>query len=385
MWVACVALSCCAPATAGATTAGATTAGAVTTDTVLLREVSAARDAGAGCDPGAGSGGGSTGRTGTTGNAKSGGGSKDEYRNAPGCVDELPVAGGYTVAVKRNFPLTGSPTVTHALIVVHGTGRNMEHTYAGMVQAATHAGAIGQTLVAAPFFKADGDEPGSREARWSSDGWKEGADAEQPKGLSSFQVVDVMMAMLADRARFPRLTRVTLVGHSAGGQFTQRYAATGQAPFGMPGVAVDYVVANPSSYMYLSPDRPDLSDPSGARFLRPTVSCDYNAYKYGLEGRPGYLNRLTEQQIVATYTGRRVTYLLGGSDTDKDEDLDTDCAAMVQGRNRFQRGTRFFDWVRSRFPQAPHTRVVVPGIGHDHDRLFDSAQARPVLFGPGSS
>ncbi|WP_328603954.1 hypothetical protein OG943_28245 [Amycolatopsis sp. NBC_00345] len=86
--------------------------------------------------------------------------------------------------------------------------------------------------------------------------WKDGGDSVSPAGISSFTVVDEILAGLADKQHFPDLTRITLIGHSAGGQFIQRYAVAGAAPAKLPGVSFHYVTANPSSYLYFTPDRP---------------------------------------------------------------------------------------------------------------------------------
>jgi pimeloyl-ACP methyl ester carboxylesterase len=291
--------------------------------------------------------------------------------------EQFPVVPGATMPVYRNFPLGGAPGVTNALVVVHGDGRDAVATYTGMLNAATAAGVAGRTLVAAPWFKTSKDKPAGNEARWSDSGWKDGNDATSPAGLSSFTVLDELVTVLADKTRFPQLTRITVVGHSAGGQFTQRYAAAGQAPSRLAGSTVDYVVANPSSYLYLDATRPDAS---GTNFTQPNTKCRYNDYKYGLVNRPRYLAQLSDQQLITNYTTRHVTYLLGSADTRSDHDLDTDCGGRLQGANRYLRGTYFFNHLHASYPAAPHALVVVPGVGHDHYAMFGSAQAKPVLF-----
>jgi hypothetical protein len=295
-----------------------------------------------------------------------------------GCSSLVRLQGGAKILVYRNFPFAGSSSVRSALVVVHGSGRNPVSTFTGMMHSVGLAGASQSTMVLAPQFKTSADGPASGEGTWTDDGWKEGAGAVQPKGLSSFTVMDELITTLADRSRFPNLTRITVVGHSAGGQFTQRYAAFGLAPNRVSGVAINYVVANPSSYVYLDSTRPDNA---GAGFSKPATSCaGYNNYKYGLQGRSGYVGQLTDQQVIANYTSRRITYLQGGSDT-LDEELDMDCGAMLEGRNRLKRGTSYFAHMRSSYPNAPQNRVVVPSIGHDHYDLFDSPLARSALFG----
>jgi len=271
------------------------------------------------------------------------------------------------------------------VVVVHGDLRDPVATYVGMLRAATAAGASGHTIIIAPAFQTSADRPGSHGARWKSSGWKDGDDAVRPRGLSSFEVMDEIMRRLADRSRFPELGHIALIGHSAGAQFTQRYAAAGQAPAALNGVPIDFVVANPSSYLYFEPARPDPSDGTGARFTVPSTNCPYDDYKYGLHNRNRYLSQLGDAQIIANYTRRHVTYLQGDADTRQDGLLDTSCAARLQGRNRFQRGTLYFDRMKARYPGAPHTRFVVHAVGHDHDAMFGALEARPVLFGASST
>ena len=294
------------------------------------------------------------------------------------CAEQFDLSPSAKLTVYRNYPLSGNAAVTAAVVVIHGNGRNAGAYFSRMVKAANLAGADQHTLVAAPWFATDDDDTGRGAARWSSDGWKAGDDAERPSGLSSFAAMDQLLTRLGDKSKFPNLTRITVAGHSAGGQFTQRYAASGRAPSALPGVAVNFVVANPSSYLYPIPERPDRI---GSQMIRPSNCPDYDEYKYGLINRPPYLSQLSTQQILTNLTTRRVTYLLGGADTKHDQELDTDCGAKAEGKNRFQRGTNFFHWIHRTYPSAPDDRIVVPGVAHEGAEMFQSTQARPALFG----
>jgi pimeloyl-ACP methyl ester carboxylesterase len=300
------------------------------------------------------------------------------------CREQLIFSSGRRLSVYRNVPMSGSRAVTRALVVVHGTGRNPVSTFTGMMRAATEAGVLAHTLVLAPFFKTSEDSPSDRDATWTSGGWKVGDGAVEPSGLSSFAAMDEIVTSLADRSRFPNLTHITVVGHSAGGQFTQRYAAFGLAPGVVRGVGVNFVVANPSSYVYLDPARPE---PDGGGFRTPSGGAcpDYDTYKYGLAGRGGYPGRLTPEQARATYLSRRVTILNGGADTVQNGDMDTDCGAMLQGPNRAARGANFYRRIHGLYPNAPHDRIVVPGVDHDHYALFESPLALGALFGHGAA
>lgn len=298
------------------------------------------------------------------------------------CTGAVDLGSGWRIPYYRNYPLAQNSAVTSAVIVVHGTGRNARSYFAGMLAAAANAHVRDRTLVLVPDFQATDDDPAEGTARWESEGWKIGDPAVSPSGLSSFEVLDRILDRLANKGAFPNLVEITLVGHSAGGQFVQRYAAIGLEPSLIRAPRIHYVVANPSSYLYLDRYRPDLNDPTGHHFMIPqNAQCDYNDYKYGLDHRNSYGNRTDDNAIIAQYISRRVTYLLGDADVFDNHSLDTDCAAALQGQNRFQRGVRYYNYIRSYFPTAPHDLVVVPGVGHDHDKMFASAQGEAAIFG----
>lgn len=262
------------------------------------------------------------------------------------------------------FGLAANTTATRALIVVHGTNRNASDYYRYGQSAAKKAGVAATTLVLAPWFKTKDDHPAKGEPVWTNDQWKSGGGK-----LSSFAVMDDLITQLADRIRFPRLTHIVVAGHSAGAQFTQRYAT-----FGKASPITSYVVANPSSYCYFDPERPSLD---GTRFGIPKSTCGFNKYKYGLDQRTGYVATLSADQARARYLLRRVTILNGGEDTTHDGDLDVSCPAMLQGPHRLARGAYF----HAHYPSPTHDRVIVPGVGHDANKMFASTQAWPSLFG----
>lgn len=202
---------------------------------------------------------------------------------------------------------------------------------------------------------------------------------DEPTGVSSFAVTDHLLATLADRVLFPNLRWITVSGHSAGGQFTQRYATFGLAPNRLPGIFVNFVAANPSSFLYFSPIRPSRN----GGFATPSASAcpGFDNYKYGLAKRSGYVAALTPVQAERSYVSRRVTLLTGGSDTTDNGDEDTTCQAMLEGSNRAKRSANYFAYIRTIAPNAPHNRVVIPGVGHDGDAMFASLLAWPSLFG----
>jgi pimeloyl-ACP methyl ester carboxylesterase len=290
--------------------------------------------------------------------------------------DRVALESKSTLPYYGNYSLSRGAAVTQAVVVVHGINRNAQDYFGSIERTAANFGVTETTILVAPRFQIEKDEREDDDACWTDSGrnsWKDGGGAVAPIGLSSFNVMDELLTVLADKGRFPRLTRIALIGHSAGGQFTQRYAATGRAPDTLSGVTIRYVTANPSSYLYLNSYRPigeNLSE-----------SCPgYNDYKYGLERRNEYCSVLSDERIRHQYISRRVTYLLGNADVDQDDDLETVCAANVQGRNRFERGLFYYSAIRTFFPSVQHDMVIVPEVGHDHDAMFNSPQGKTAIF-----
>jgi pimeloyl-ACP methyl ester carboxylesterase len=277
------------------------------------------------------------------------------------------------------------PDLDHAVVVIHGTLRNADIYFPGMMEARRKAGA--RSLVIAPQFLARVDLEkhglaGSRLARWSLDGWKEGALSESDPAISSFAALDGVLDHLADRARYPALRSIVVAGHSAGGQIGHRYAVLGGADERLAGkgIALTHVVANPSAYLYLTSERPV----AGGFAIPDASGCpDYDDYKYGLGKLPSHF-AVDRDGLKARYAKRRVAFLLGEADNDPQHpQLDRTCRAAAQGPNRFDRGKAFHAYERWLFGEAiaaRHTLTTVPSVGHDNAAMFQSAPGLALLF-----
>ncbi len=275
------------------------------------------------------------------------------------------------------------PGVTRAVLVLHGELRNANVYYRSGMTALAAAGTAGRgSLVIAPQFlaTADVDAKGLPPdvLHWSRNGWEGGDPAAGPSDASSFDALDAILAQLADKRRFPALRTVVIAGHSGGGQVVQRYAIAGKAATALAaaGIAVRYVVANPSSYAYFDATRPE---PPVA------TSCPrFNDWKYGMDHRPPYLVDPAPQALEARYVARDVTYLVGELDTNPAQPaLDRSCMAEAQGATRFERAHNYYAALRARDGGLLRHRLIdVPGVGHDGDAMFTSPAGLAALFGP---
>ena len=302
------------------------------------------------------------------------------------CLERVQVPGGRFMPVYANGPLAnGASWATHALIVIHGNSRNADKYFQYGASAAKKARENLTTLVLAPHFTItrDAAERAENQLYWTrSAGWKRG-DRSSPKSrprISSFEVIDLIFGLLGNRQRFPNLNRVVVAGHSAGGQFVQRYAA-GHPDDVIPAhLRVRYVVANPSSYLYFDLQRP-IAGASDFAIPPDTADCAYDRYKYGLQRRNAYMNAAAGAGLAERYRKRDVVYLLGDEDTDPyHRSLDKRCAAAAQGPTRFARGNSYKAYL-DRF-QAPHIHrlLVVPGVAHNGRKMLTSEAGIAALF-----
>jgi hypothetical protein len=277
------------------------------------------------------------------------------------------------------------PGVIRSIIVFHGLHRNADGYLRDLEEARSKAGAPGKnTLLIAPQFLNEDDARAHRLSadvlRWHRSQWEAGEPATGPAAISSYEAIDGILTLLSNRTLFPNLREIVLAGHSGGAQIVQRYAVVGhQIPaVEKAGIALRYVVANPSSYVYFDDTRP----------VAPNGCERFNAWKYGLERMPPYLRNVIPQEASAletAFVARRVTYLLGADDDDPNgPDIDKDCSAEAQGPTRLRRGAYYFQYLQSRHNTGIEQRVLlVPGVAHNARKMFTSVCGLDSLFETG--
>jgi pimeloyl-ACP methyl ester carboxylesterase len=304
--------------------------------------------------------------------------------------------------VYASYPLDKrNESITRALIMVHGAGRNADHYFETSTGAAFLAGALDNTIVIAPHFIAGNDKPQPNEILWPERGenWRSGGISPTVPTVSSFDFLDEIIRKLADKKTFPKLTKIVVAGHSAGGQVATRYEMVNKV-HDTPGVAISYVVANPSSYAWPAAVRPlptgdaDPVDPWKAS-LEPNGDKLHTNYTYGafdadkaptfdkwpsgLEDRTGYAKSMTDAQLKKQLVERPTTYLLGQVDVLPLGGFDKSPNAMAQGPTRRARGEAFFKYVNETMG-AKHNAIIVPECGHNDRCIFTTDVVFPVIF-----
>jgi hypothetical protein len=210
-------------------------------------------------------------------------------------------------------------------------------------------------------------------------------------------------------------------------------------------VDLEFIIANPSSYAYLTPERykyncgncnctlnnctcdkectappyHNLATPhhalAGTNF--PCYSLNYNRWPYGIGSfddahdkhyipyalRDGILG---VERAIRLYDKLHVVYLVGQNDTCNDglpvcdsscwkrehyetnewpcfrNEMDTRCPAMLQGPCRRTRGYQYMQYLEKLYGRPTHKLFTIPGVGHNASGMFSSDIGMKEVFGP---
>jgi pimeloyl-ACP methyl ester carboxylesterase len=234
------------------------------------------------------------------------------------------------------------------LLVCHGRQRNAEEYRDHAQGLADRCG----MLVAAPLF----DHQWGGRRRYQAGGLLQGGRV-APREAWTWNVVPRLVARVRELEGRPGLPYF-LLGHSAGAQFLLRLSAF------VPTQARRLVLANPGSLLFPTRDMP---------------------YPYGFGNLPP---SLVSDRMIRSYLARPITFVLGSEDSERDDDLDVSADADRQGKHRLERGRNAFraasDLARRRGWDLGWRLVEAPGVGHDHEAVFDSPACRNALLDPAS-
>jgi pimeloyl-ACP methyl ester carboxylesterase len=321
------------------------------------------------------------------------------------CAEWVKLGGGPDRSmIYRTYSLgTRNESVHRALIMIHGTNRNADHYFRTAVSAAFLANALPDTVVIAPsFLSADGhcqDKLQPNEVSWScgGDSWRSGGTSASNKNLTSFDFIDELLRKLADKKIFPNLTSIVIAGHSAGGQFVNRYEMANRVQDSL-GVTVSYAVSNPSSYAWPDTSRPlpvadgmpanavagwNLETPHTDFSYGPfdtSKAPKYDLWPYGLAERTGgYTAKMTDEQLKKQLVSRNTTYLLSQVDTLPLGGFDGSPNAMAQGATRRARGEAFVKYINEHMGAKANV-IIVPECGHNDRCVYTTDAVLPIIF-----
>lgn len=323
-----------------------------------------------------------------------------------------------------------NPHLKYAIIWIHGFSGKADEYFCDAEKFVNEIGpgVSESTINIAPWFGAKAEFPGhlwhgkltpeQKMKVWGPVSWitgEVGAKADAKKRnlhLTSFELVDTLVAVLRNRTLYPNLETITISGFSAGCQFASRYAFFSLSPLPAPGKAeVQIIAANCGSYMYLDERRPakncraDFDTGSGhtcEEFSVPEMKHairNYNKYKLGLEQT--MYSDLALEYIKMVFPQKKVRFLLGDQDvcncnsvsyhnpefcahiakcspslthgqccdTFPDNTVlnvfDNKSESMTQGSNRFQRGLNYMYYLRKYYDTDSFPEFDIFHGGHD--------------------
>ncbi len=330
------------------------------------------------------------------------------------CTEWVTLGGGpWRSMIYRTYSLDArNDQITRALVMIHGTNRDADNYYRNALASAFLGNALENTVVIAPRIASNErgcqDTLAQNEVSYScgGDSWRSGGNASNNDKLTSFDFIDEVLRKLANKQIFPNMKHIVVAGHSAGGQFVNRYEMANQVHEKL-GVPVTYIVANPSSYAYPDNTRPTAAgwpvsagapgyvpEPAGAGRAGaqgqagPTIfrpfgdgrNCTtYDQWPYGFQHRSGYTARLTDDQLKKQLASRPTTYMVGELDILPLGGFDSSCPAMAQGPTRLARGLAFGKFVTEKLGGHPET-IVIAECGHNARCMFTDEKALPIVF-----
>lgn len=287
--------------------------------------------------------------------------------------------------------------IKRLVIVVHGTTRNPYTYHQNMRLAAVKAGASENTLIISPGFimesdlDANKDILGDDHVFWTNNGWKQGdfsvTNSEKNKRvakISSFEIMDSIIWKILTEGNFPNVNQIVVAGNSAGGQYVNRYIGSSLVHNTVKKkfkIEIKYLVAAPSTYTYLTPERPIIGFP-GKFSIPPDTTCNgtYNNYRHGIVNLNEYTSKTGTEKFKLQYGKRKVAYFVGANDNDPNHSqLDKSCAAMLQGLERRNRAELFVEYLFHVYGKRWRL-TVVPNAGHDNAKMWASDNGLKWLF-----
>ncbi len=300
----------------------------------------------------------------------------------------------FALRYQGNHPIAKrNKKIKQLIIYIHGARRNGLDYYEWGEAAVQAANKDAETLFISPQFTSEKDlndhKHDENHLFWANNSWRIGDESVSSKkrkmdeSFSSFSLIDSMIARACNRKLFPKLKKITIIGHSAGGQFVSRYAGMTPMPNILRGYKFRFIVMNPSTYMYLDDRRP-VKTPTNLTFSRPdTTGCSsFNDYPRGFENLNPYATKVGIETIKQQFLKRDIAFILGGSDVDMaDPSMDKTCSGNLQGRFRLERGQFYYEYLQLFSKKGKIHRVeVVPNVAHSGEKMINNVITRTYLF-----
>lgn len=300
----------------------------------------------------------------------------------PACLYQLSIDGSTSdfVQMYASYPLFDEnyklEDITNLVFSIHGQNRNADEYFNQCMSSLRSQGLEGSTLLIAPWFNRQ-ENAITGELVWPSNEWRIGVNTSNgTQSKSSFSIITSTLDQIILSGAFPSLKNIMIVGHSSGATFAQLLSGVIEST-DYPDIQFAYAVMN-SQYFYYPED---IRWNSGlSEYTEPIGCSDFNYWPYGYEFRIDLLGSVSRSIFNDRFLSSHTTYFLGSSDIVTSGSLNTsDCAAVLLGEHRFDRGNKIFDFIKERYPESPVDRVIVNGVGHNSSQMFNSEAFKTYL------
>jgi len=239
------------------------------------------------------------------------------------------------------FIPSSRPDTLPVFILMHGAKRSPSSYLDGFIAAATVFGFV----VVAPEFTTE-DYPGSEYYNSGNVVNKQTKKFNDPKDWT-FSLIEPLFDFVK-KETLSTSAGYYLYGHSAGAQFVHRFLT-----FLPQNRVLEAAVANAGWY---------------------TMPAFEAAFPFGLKG-----SFVTDDMLKKTFA-KKVHIMVGEADTDtSSEDFNKTPSAMLQGKNRFERGISYYAAAKKKATELKTlfnwTEIHVPNIGHDNKGMSKFAAA----------
>lgn len=204
---------------------------------------------------------------------------------------------------------------------------------------------------------------------WDTQDWTQGdlsasfPAAPRPARISSFSVADSAIARALDA--FPNVRTVIVTGNSAGGNWTQRYAAGNPWPEWRPDIRWGFVTSNMGMFFYLTHER--AINEARDEFVMMDVCPPGLRYPFGTDSLNAYMSQTPVNRMRTHYGERNIVHAIGTADTVVSWYYEY-CNYRMQGDQRYERHQIWRRYLAHLYGEDIFARQQVyemPGLTHD--------------------
>jgi len=298
------------------------------------------------------------------------------------CLDEIKVDDSSNLLFKfyASYPVSDANiqlgAIENVVVLIHGVNRNANEYFNEMSSVLQNEGIEQTTLLIAPWFN-DAENAANNEIYWNDNTWRIGADnSNSSLKVSAFTIAEKLVAEVLSTGRFPSVKNALITGHSTGALFTHLWSGI-LNPALYPDQNFHFGVLN-SQYFYYPQDV--RWETSTGMFEAPTTCSSFNRWPYGFVNTIDLVSDIGKEEFDNRFTQNKVTYILGTEDVVTTGTLNTnDCAAVLLGEHRLDRGNKMYDFMNATYPNNAHNRIYVENVGHNFKLMYASDAFRQYM------